>query len=226
MIYRESTKDSDEPSGQPEFVTLQPIAFQTVQATFSVEGLADSRMDPGTELFLHAQAIHTQKKLTARAKPVATIAGPTRASRLRLSGRLFDHDKCFLLPGALPALRKIIAQHQKRPTGPLVIVSHPGPDAPDSALALARAKALASILTNRWDEWLPWFSPEKPSASRWGWREAQVILKHLKGYEGQCSGVEDEPAHQALRAFQKSMTEKGETNLSITGKLDSATRKE
>ncbi|MBK9577777.1 MAG: peptidoglycan-binding protein [Fibrobacteres bacterium] len=226
VIYRESTKDSDELFGQPEFVTLEPIAFQTVQATFSVEGLADSRMDPGTELFLHAQAIHTQKKLTARAKPVATIAGPTRASRLRLSGRLFDHDKCFLLPGALPALRKIIAQHQKRPTGPLVIVSHPGPDAPDSALALARAKALASILTNRWDEWLPWFAPEKPAASRWGWREAQVILKHLKVYEGQCSGVEDEPSHQALKAFQKSVTEKGEIAPSVSGKLDSATRKE
>ncbi|MBK8800708.1 MAG: hypothetical protein IPN71_01350 [Fibrobacteres bacterium] len=45
VIYRESTKDSDEPAGKPEFVTLQPVAFQTVQATFSVEGLADSRMD-------------------------------------------------------------------------------------------------------------------------------------------------------------------------------------
>ena len=226
VIYRETAKDSDEPFGQPVFVTLEPIAFQTVQATFSVSGLADSRMDPGTELYLHGQCVHQEKKLSARAKPVPAIAGPTRAKRLRLSGRLFDHDKCFVLPGALPALRKVVAWHQKRPAGPIVIVAHPGPDAADSGLALARAKALAALLTNHWEEWLPWFAPETPAAARWGWREAQVMLQQLKLYQGQCSGVEDDASRQALQAFQKAVREKGEVQLTESGKLDSITRKE
>ncbi|MBK9578767.1 MAG: peptidoglycan-binding protein [Fibrobacteres bacterium] len=58
---------------------------------------------------------------------------------------------------------------------------------------------------------------------KWGTREAQLILEHLGIYKGEAAGILDSATAQAITQFQKSVNEKGKTQLEQSGKLDAST---
>jgi outer membrane protein OmpA-like peptidoglycan-associated protein len=147
--------------------------------------------------------------------------------RVRMVGMLFDADKCFLIPQALDGIRSIVAMHQAHPDAKVVIVGHEGGDEEGGSvdLALGRAKILAAFLTNKPDDWMPWFDSDKSSRQRWGVREVQLMLSALPGadgkpyYDGSGPGVMDDKTTSALEAFQRA------NGLPADGKPGAATRK-
>jgi len=147
--------------------------------------------------------------------------------RVRMVGMLFDGDKCFLLPQALDGIRSIVAMHQAHPAAKVLIVGHEEGDEVTAGIdmALGRAKALASYLISKPDDWMPWFDADKSQRQRWGVREVQLMLSALPGpdgsplYDGSSPGVVDAKTTAALRAFQQA------NGLPVDGKPGPATRK-
>jgi hypothetical protein len=148
------------------------------------------------------------------------------ARRVRLSGMLFDANKCFLLPQALPGIKAIIAMHEEEPGSEVLIVGHAGgdEDLAGADIAYERAQVVGAYLRSEPDVWLNGFAPDRNPRSRWGTREIQLMLSALPEggpffYQGYASGVTDERTTAAIRAFQK------HAGLPNHGEADIGTRK-
>jgi peptidoglycan hydrolase-like protein with peptidoglycan-binding domain len=159
--------------------------------------------------------------------PGGTVPGetgpvaPVSIWRVRMVGMIFDADKCFLLPQALDGIRSVVAMHKGHPAAKVVIVGHEGGDEVTGSvdLALGRAKILAGYLTNKSDDWIPWFGSDKSQRQRWGMREVQLMLSAVAGYDGSAAGVTDAKTTAAIKAFQTA------NGLTVDGKAGPDTRK-
>jgi hypothetical protein len=154
------------------------------------------------------------------------------ARRVRLTGMLFDANKCFLLPQALPGIKTIIAMHDEEPDAEVLIVGHAGSDEDlkGADIAFDRAQILGAYLKSKPNVWLNWFGPDKKARSRWGTREVQLMLSVLPEggtplYQGHASGVTDDRTTAALKAFQELTNAEKSAGLPTDGKADFATRK-
>lgn len=155
------------------------------------------------------------------------VGGPKDvAHRTRLMGMIFDANKSFLLPQALPGVKKIIAKHQAYPQAQVLLVGHSGGDEAmaGSEIAFERAQMLAAYLKSMPSLWLNQFGPDKNPRSRWGTREMQLMLSVLPAggkpyYAGTAAGITDEETTAALKVFQ------ADHGLAPEGKGDFATRK-
>ena len=159
-------------------------------------------------------------------EPGEEEAPKDEAVRVRLSGMLFDANKCFLLPQGLPGIKTIVATHQEEPAAEVLIVGHAGGDEDLAGVDIAfdRALILGAYLKSKPNVWLNWFGPDKSCRSRWGTREIQLMLSALPEgeapfYQGYASGVTDAPTLAAIKAFQE------QAGLPQDGKADFATRK-
>jgi outer membrane protein OmpA-like peptidoglycan-associated protein len=127
--------------------------------------------------------------------------------RVRLSGLLFDANKSFLLPQALPGIRTIVAVHRDYPSAKLLVVGHAEGDEERAgpAIALERARALIAFITNQPLSWLQCFGAGTPARARWGTREVQLMLSALSPsfYSGYASGMLDAKTKAALISYQK-----------------------
>ncbi|MFZ5891641.1 MAG: carboxypeptidase regulatory-like domain-containing protein [Myxococcota bacterium] len=142
-------------------------------------------------------------------KPFTLILRRPPVRRVRMLGMLFDANKCFLLPQALPGILRVVALHRERPNAKIMVVGHAGgdEDLKGADIALDRADIVASYLTGQTDVWLAWFKKNKPERSRWGTREVQLMLSALPRnsrayYEGYASGVTDADTRRAIKNFQ------------------------
>ncbi len=154
------------------------------------------------------------------------------ARRVRLGGMLFDANKCFLLPQALPGIKDIVAMHEREPDAEVLIVGHAGgdEDLAGADIAFDRAQILGAFLMNKPNIWLNWFGPDKKARSRWGTREIQLMLSVLPDtslpyYEGYASGLTDEKTKAAIKSFQELTNQFEGTNLPTDGQADFETRK-
>ncbi|MGE5670149.1 MAG: hypothetical protein ACM31E_01815 [Fibrobacterota bacterium] len=154
------------------------------------------------------------------------------AKRVRLVGMLFDANKCFLLPQALPGIKTIVEMHQQEPTAEVLIVGHAGrdEDLAGADIAYDRAQIIGAYLKSIPSIWLNWFGPDKSIRSRWGTREIQLMLSVLPEdgkplYEGFASGITDEKTKKAIMGFQEYSNKEKGLNLPIDGKADFETRK-
>jgi hypothetical protein len=154
------------------------------------------------------------------------------AKRVRLVGMLFDANKCFLLPQALPGIKTIVEMHQQEPTAEVLIVGHAGSDEDlaGADIAYDRAQIIGAYLKSIPSIWLNWFGPDKSARSRWGTREIQLMLSVLPEdgsplYEGFASGITDEKTSKAIQGFQEYANKEKGLKLPIDGKADFETRK-
>jgi peptidoglycan hydrolase-like protein with peptidoglycan-binding domain len=138
----------------------------------------------------------------------AVAPGETR--RARLVGLIFDADKCFPLPQALPGIKTIVELHNERAADKVVVVGHAESDevAGGPELSLARAKMMAAYLTDDPKPWLEWFGRDKPLRARWGTREVQLMLGAVQDgnkpfYDGYPAGVTNSATKDAIKRFQK-----------------------
>lgn len=154
------------------------------------------------------------------------------ARRARLTGMLFDANKCFLLPQALGGIKTILGMHKEKPEAEVLIVGHAGgdEDLAGADIAFDRAQILGAYLKSKPSIWLNWFGPDKKKRSRWGTREIQLMLSALPAggapfYEGFAAGITDEKTTTAITAFQEYMNSENNAALSTDGKADFETRK-
>lgn len=140
---------------------------------------------------------------------VHKITLPT-ASRFRLVGMFFDTSKCFLLPVAIPGIRRIAQLYGEHPGAELLVVGHTdtsGKIEYNQTLSLERAEALIAYLTDDVDAWDAHFAADEEE-KRWGTREIQFMLRKLPGqdipfYLGEAHGKPDPSTDKAIRAFQQ-----------------------
>ncbi|MBK9578778.1 MAG: peptidoglycan-binding protein [Fibrobacteres bacterium] len=221
IIHRKNSLDTEESLHEIARADLTAAAKQSPELSAKIILPVElDDLENGAELFLIAEAYRADRKLSSTASPIPVVGGPTVVRRVRLSGNLFDFDKCFLLPEALDGIRQVASVHAKRPTDSLVIVGHVTQDQ-KSSTGLDRAKTVAAILTNKWEDLVGHFKAD--GNGKWGTREAQLILEHLGIYKGEAAGILDSATAQAITQFQKSVNEKGKTQLEESGKLDAST---
>lgn len=135
----------------------------------------------------------------------ARVELPPRVFRGRLTGFLFDTDKCFLLPGAVSGMREIKLSYDEH-TGLDVLVSghadRAGPADYNLTLSNERAESVQAFLLDQVDSWLAWYGASKPLSKRWGALEDQHMLAHLGYYNGPVTGRNDAATRDAVAAFR------------------------
>lgn len=130
--------------------------------------------------------------------------------RIRLAGMFFDTDKCFLLPVAIPGMKRVVETHAEKPAAKLLIIGHTdtsGKDDYNAKLSLERAQAVADYLHEKVDAWEKHFQDPSP-AKRWGAREIQLMLKRIQvdGFPfllGEADGKDGPATQAAVRSYQK-----------------------
>src|SRR5690606_18823023 len=99
---------------------------------------------------------------------------------------LFDTNKTFILPTALPALEKIRTLYEELNPSELLIVGHTdtsGEPAINDPLSKKRADSMRQYLEDDVDGWLANYETSVPQKERWGPREDRLMLLKLPGYE-------------------------------------------
>ncbi len=191
----------------------------------------DYSNDPAVKVDYFFKASHPRAKEIE--SPKLTMPKPIGpAKRVRMVGMLFDANKCFLLPQALPGIKTIIEMHQSDEQAEILIVGHAGgdEDLAGADIALDRARIIADYLTNKPDEWLAWFGSDIDRKSRWGTREVQLMLSALPQggdpfYKGNASGVTGENTVKAVKAFQEYYNKEKGGKLAVDGKAGPKTCK-
>ncbi|HOX49966.1 MAG TPA: peptidoglycan-binding domain-containing protein [Fibrobacteria bacterium] len=212
--------------------TLPTWGFQAGKGVFSNGSDFSRAADVGVEICLFEPGMEptlspvaSGKKVDATANPVEDpavfqkfpldVPEPTELSnkvrRVRLVGMIFDANKGFVLPQALPGIRKIVAMNKAYPQAKMLVVGHAESDEIHAGIDLARHRAemLTAYLVGRHEPWLACFGPSQVAASRWGTREIQLMLSALEDggkpfFEGCASGISDDKTKTAIKAFQKS----------------------
>jgi outer membrane protein OmpA-like peptidoglycan-associated protein len=241
LVPEESVSEDDEQASDDDATReIRVLRFQFDEGQFQNVALEPStellvRLDPTT--FRHCEVsvkleVDQQEEAPATANDILDVlitqrnpAGPP-VRRVRMVGMLFDANKCFLLPQALPGILTVVAMHRDHPSAKVLVVGHAegDEDLAGSDLAFARAKAVGDYLTGKPGEWLNWFGKDKAQRSRWGTREVQLMLSALPAdatpfYAGYASGITDDDTTAAIKAFQESK------QLPVSGQADGQTIK-
>src|SRR5690606_3404170 len=109
-----------------------------------------------------------------------------RVHLARLRGMLFDTNKTFILPTALPSLQKIRTLYEQLDPAEVLVVGHTdttGEPSVNDPLSKKRADAMAQYLTDDVDGWLANYESSVPQKERWGAREDRLMLLKLPGYD-------------------------------------------
>jgi len=135
----------------------------------------------------------------------ATVLLPPSIYRGRLTGMLFDTDKCFLLPSALPGIKDLKRLYDDHPGAQVMVSGHAdraGPADYNLALSIERAESVSAFVQDQVDIWMPWYGASKPAPRRWGIREDQHMLSALGFYAGPIHGRNDAPTRAAAQSFR------------------------
>ncbi len=128
--------------------------------------------------------------------------------RVRLIGMHFDTNKNFLLPSAMPGIRKLVELWKGYEKGEVLLVGHTdttGDSTVNDPLSVRRAKSVAAYLQDNVDEWLEQFASSTPSKQRWGIRETLLMITALP------SAPQNDAVEDSIRWFQNAF--KGEHDL-------------
>ena len=120
----------------------------------------------------------------------------------RLVGMLFDTDKNFLLPSAIPTIQQLRKFYDDNPAGALLVVGHTdtsGDRSYNDKLSLERAESVAAYLKNQVAVWLARYGTSVAAEKRWGAPEDLLMLSSVltqPAFDGSSSA--DDP----VRFFQ------------------------
>ena len=109
-----------------------------------------------------------------------------QAVLLRLRGLVFDTNKSFLLPSALPSLaqlRQVLLAHNP---SKILIVGHTdttGEPDYNEKLSLTRARSMEAFLRDDVAKWLEFYGTKLPEDQRWGAQEDAQMLQALPDFE-------------------------------------------
>ena len=139
------------------------------------------------------------------------IVMPAQIVRARLVGMLFETDKTFLLPSAMPGIRRLKELYDGH-VGKTVLVSghadRAGAAAHNLDLSVERATAVAAFLQDDVDDWLPRYKAGQQKSTAWGTREDQYMLSLVADgdgnpyFGGAVTGKSDAATRDAVHRFQ------------------------
>lgn len=159
---------------------------------FGPEDLADHTFLP------YAEPLPT---VQLGAETPQTVVLQPSVSRARLVGALFDSNKCFLLPTAMPSVRQLRALYDAHDGAELLLVGHTdtsGSPSYNDPLSLERAEAVKGYLVDDVDAWLGWYGSDKSAAKRWGDNEDLLMVEAVLSAAGEV------PDGEPLEHFQES----------------------
>lgn len=136
---------------------------------------------------------------------ISQVSLPPAVYRGRLTGMLFETDKCFLLPGAMPGIKELKRFYDSHPKLEVMVSGHAdreGPAAYNLTLSVERAEAVEAFLQDQVDKWTPWYGAAKQGTKRWGVREDQHMLTALGHYSGPVHGRSDQATKDAINSFR------------------------
>lgn len=165
--------------------------------------------------------------LPVRSEERTTLILENPAQRVRLVGMHFDKNKCFLLPSAMPGIRKVRMLYGPSKTKRYLVVGHTdstGETRYNEQLSLERARAIVAFLRDDADEWLAWFSA-KDDEKRWGRREVSAMLSALPEAAPPFVKVGHTASVDAIRSFQQWSNETRGTSLAVDGDAGPLTRR-
>lgn len=133
------------------------------------------------------------------------VALPPAVYRGRLTGMLFETDKSFLLPSAMPGIKELKRFYDDHPGVEVMVSGHAdraGSASYNLTLSVERAEAIEAFLQDQVDKWTPWYRADKPASKRWGLREDQYMLFALGHYNGPVHGRRDAATQDAIKRFR------------------------
>jgi outer membrane protein OmpA-like peptidoglycan-associated protein len=139
--------------------------------------------EPKHELFTTAAVVLAPSDETPQFRGLGALP---QALLLRLRGLVFDTNKAFLLPSALPSLgrlRQVLLAHTP---GKLLIVGHTdttGEPDYNEKLSLTRARSMAAFLEDDVAKWLEFYETKLPKEQRWGAHEDAQMLLSMPDFE-------------------------------------------
>jgi outer membrane protein OmpA-like peptidoglycan-associated protein len=134
-------------------------------------------------------------------------------ARLRM---WFNTKKSFLLPTALPGVRKLRKLYRDNDPCELLVVGHADTTAgaaTNDPLSLERAKSVIAFLEDDVDAWLAFYETGIPEARRWGSVEDRLMIVSMPGFADKPKGQDK------VRWFQQTR------GLGVDGKAGPETRR-
>jgi outer membrane protein OmpA-like peptidoglycan-associated protein len=107
---------------------------------------------------------------------------PSQLVRTRLTGMLFEIDKAFLLPSAIPGMRRLTKVYESFKVLRVLVNGHAsrtGNPEHNRVLSEERARSVAAYLQDAVDVWLPFYDASLPEKKRWGPHEDGLMLATL-----------------------------------------------
>jgi flagellar motor protein MotB len=100
----------------------------------------------------------------------------------RLLGLVFETNKSFVVPTAIPDLLELQTLSEENPDSEVLVVGHTDTSADDAVndpLSLERAESLVAFLEQDVDTWLGRYEDKTPKARRWGSAEDLQMVTSL-----------------------------------------------
>jgi hypothetical protein len=147
---------------------------------------------------------------------------------------LFETDKTFLLPSAIPGMKGLKRVADDRPDARILVSGHAdrvADEAYNLQLSVERALSVAAYLRDDVGAWLACYGAGKPAARRWGTREDQWMLGALRDgagpfYTAPVDGLKGPDTAVAVRRFQTWSNDVKGTALVVDGDCGPLTRHE
>src|SRR5436190_3237930 len=89
-----------------------------------------------------------------------TVRLPSKTVRTRMTGMLFDVDKAFLLPGAIPGMKRLKKVYDSFKVLRVLVNGHAsrsGQAEHNRVISDERAKSVAAYLKDDVDAWMPYY---------------------------------------------------------------------
>lgn len=138
---------------------------------------------------------------------VRFLGAVPRVVLARLRGLLFDTNKAFLLPSALPDLQQVRQVYEQNNPSELLVVGHTDTTA-DAAindpLSLDRAKSMLAFLQDDVDTWVTFYGSGVKESQRWGLTEDLLMLGAVLGLGLAPATNADVQTFQSARSISES----------------------
>src|SRR4051812_43293620 len=138
------------------------------------------------------------------------IVVPSPVVRARVVGMLFETDKTFLLPTAMPGIRRLRDLYDRNAGAQVLVSGHAdraGSSDHNLTLSVERAESIAAFLQDEADDWLSRYDDGAHKSAVWGAREDQYMLSAVNGpgapyFSGTVTGRNDAATRAAVKKFQ------------------------
>jgi outer membrane protein OmpA-like peptidoglycan-associated protein len=139
------------------------------------------------------------------AAPQVRMVGAVPRSLLARLQFFFNTNKAFLLPTALPSVKKLRRLYEENAPCKLLVVGHAdttaGP-AYNDKLSLERAKATIAYLQDDVDAWLAFYGDDVDGKKRWGRVEDRLMIISMPDFTEKPKGEDAVRWYQSTRGLE------------------------